>query len=105
MTATLKILPSADRDIDDQAGYIAVHEDLETAAAFYRAADETFEQLTKSPRIGRNSDYELPQLRGTRVFPMRHFTKHLIFYRVNQNEIEIVCIFHGARDLGNLIEE
>lgn len=105
MTAALKILPSADRDIDDQAGYIAVQEDVETAAAFYRAADETFELLTKSPRIGRNSDYELPQLRGTRIFPMRHFAKHLIFYRVNEDEIEIVRIFHGARDLENLFDE
>ena len=82
-----------------------MHEDLETAAAFYRAADDTFEQLTRSPRIGRNSDYELTQLRGTRVFPMRHFTKHLIFYRVNENEIEIVRVVHGARDLENLFDE
>jgi toxin ParE1/3/4 len=39
------------------------------------------------------------------MFPMRGFSKHLIFYRPLSNGAEIVRVIHGARDLEGLFEE
>ena len=39
------------------------------------------------------------------MFVMKGFPKHLIFYRISENEIEVIRVIHGARDIENLFEE
>jgi len=42
---------------------------------------------------------------GSRVFPVRGFGKHLVFYRPVEDGIEILRVIHGARDIEALFEE
>jgi ParE toxin of type II toxin-antitoxin system, parDE len=49
MTAHYRILPAADRDLDDQAAYLASQASLETALRFYDAASSTFAKLADMP--------------------------------------------------------
>ena len=50
------------------------------------------------PQLGRKREELLPHLRS---FPLGNY---VIFYRLMENEIEIVRILHGARDFPPLFE-
>ena len=45
-----------------------------------------------------------PLLAETRMFRVKGFTKHLIFYRPIKNGVEIIRVIHGARDIESLFE-
>lgn len=97
-------LPAADRDLDDQAGYLAQEASLETALRFYDAAGATFENIARMPGIGQPRESANPRLAGLRVWRVKGFEKHLIFYRPGDDGVEIVRVLHGARDIDSVLE-
>jgi toxin ParE1/3/4 len=96
--------PAAERELEQQAQYIAGSSGVEAARPFYRAAEETCRLIAGRPGIGRPVPYRNPLLAETRMFRMKGFTSHLIFYRPTRNGVEIVCVIHGARDIEGLFE-
>jgi len=104
MTLPVHVLPAADLDLDAQAGYLAEHAGLETALRFYDAAATSFEQIARMPGIGQL--WQSARLRPSelRIWRIEGFDRHLIFYPVTTDHIEIVRILHGARDLRNVLE-
>ncbi len=99
MTPRVHILPSADRDLDEQADYLAREASLETALRYYDAAAATFEHLAGMPGVGerwRSPERRLAELRVSRI---HGFENHLVFYRPIEDGIEIVRVLHGARDI------
>jgi toxin ParE1/3/4 len=97
--------PAADRDLEDQAQYIAETQDLDAALAFYAGAEKAFALIMRHPEAGTRVRLRHPLLRGTRAIPLSRFTNHLVFYRVGGSAIEIVRILHGARALENLSDD
>ncbi len=56
--------------------------------------------LAAHPWIGKETDYTHPKLAGIRFFLVgKPFDKHLIFYRVCGDTLDIVRIVHGLREL------
>ncbi len=104
MTAGYRILPAADRDLDDQAEYLAREANLETALRFYEAANRTFQELARMPGLGERRESDHPRLAGLRVHTIEAFPNHLAFYRQTAEGIEIVRVLHGARDLERILE-
>jgi toxin ParE1/3/4 len=104
MTAQYHVLPAADRDLDDQAAYLAQEASLETALRFYDAAAATFEDLAGMPGLGERRPTANQRLEGLRVWRIKGFEKHLIFYRAVEHGIEIIRVLHGARDIDRLLE-
>ena len=102
MSRKIVIRPAADRDLDEQAEYIAQHQDLATALRFYRAAEETFLLIAAQPKMGWTRDFGNPRLKGVRMCLMKDFDRHLVFYRPLQGGIEVLRIIHGARNIENL---
>jgi toxin ParE1/3/4 len=102
---TYSVSPAADRDMDDQADYLATEASLETALRFYDAAAATFGKLAQMPGLGEQWDSPNPRLAGLRVWRIEGFAKHLIFYRSAEDGIEIVRVLHGARDLDTVLGE
>jgi toxin ParE1/3/4 len=51
-----------------------------------------FWDLTEQPRIGLERDDLLPDMRS---FPIE---SHMVFYRLQQTQVEIVRILHGRQD-------
>jgi toxin ParE1/3/4 len=98
------VRPAADRDLDDQAEYLTAHQNLETGLRFYRAAEETFNLLAAQPKMGKPAECRSPLLAGMRMFPLKQFPRHLVFYRPLTDGIEIVRVLHGARDIESLFE-
>ena len=84
--------PRARSDLSEIWNYIA--EDNETRAdAFVDLIDQKIQALAGQPNMGRSRD-ELAE--GLRSFPVG---RHIIFYLVLPQGIEIVRILHGSRDL------
>jgi toxin ParE1/3/4 len=104
MIGRYSVLPAADRDLDDYAGYLSTHASLETALRFYDAASSTFGKLADTPGIGERWPTTHPRLAGLRVSRIEGFEKYLVFYRPVDDGIEVVRIIHAARDLGGVLD-
>jgi toxin ParE1/3/4 len=85
--------------LDEQAEYLAEHASLETALRFYDAANESFSFLARSPGVGVLRESANPAFAGVRIWRVSGFEKHLIFYRPNEDGIEVVRVLHGHRDI------
>jgi toxin ParE1/3/4 len=105
MTPRLTVLPAADQDLDDQAGYLAREASLETALRFYDAAATTFTNLARMPNMGERRESSNPRLEGLRIWRIQGFENHLIFYRPLEDGIEIVRVLHAARDIDSVLDE
>lgn len=101
MTRIIK-RPAAKRDLIEQADFIA-QENLEAALRFLDAAEKTFAQLARLPRIGKSRKVRSQVFANVRQFPITGFEKHLVFYRPIKGGIEVLRVLHGARDLNLVI--
>ncbi len=103
MKPAILVRPAAERDLDEQAEYLASHGNLELALRFYRAAEATFELLAHRPRMGKVNQFRSRFLTNVRTFPLKGFPKHLVFYLLIGQGVEIIRVLHGARDLEILL--
>jgi toxin ParE1/3/4 len=103
MSSRFIIAPDAEKELDNQASYIAGKAEPETGARLYTAAEAAFELLARNPELGPVRDFGKEELSGLRMGPIRGFEKHLIFYRPTDEGIEIVWIFHASQDIEALI--
>ena len=70
---------------------------------FLLAVEQTLANLERMPRMGSPFPLNNPRLQGLRHQTVKGFPNHLIFYLVDGNQIEVVRILHGARDIDNLL--
>jgi toxin ParE1/3/4 len=103
MSYLLRILPTADADVDAAAAYIA-HDNLDAALRFYDAVDTTYRQLRQHPK--RSPIYEIdPRLTDIRKRAVTGFSNYLMFYRIDDQVVEIIRVLHGARDIPAVLFE
>jgi len=69
------------------------------ALRFLNAAEVTMRKLVTQPRLAGRWESDDPALRDIRVWPIRGFKNHLIFYRVHRSRLEIVRVLHAAQDI------
>lgn len=98
------ITPSADRDLDAQFFYFA-EESVSLARRFFAAAELTFDRLARVPELGAVYGFERAEIADLRVWQVRGFENHLIFYRPIPDGIEVVRVLHGARDIPTVFDE
>lgn len=92
-----RISKNALRELDEIFFYWARRASLEVADRLVEALEEHFALLAESPGIGRQCD-EIAA--GVRCFPAG---KYLIYYRKARGSVEILHVFHGARDRTDMI--
>lgn len=97
--------PRARLDVVEQAIYLGQEASEEVALRFIDAVDAAFRRLADTPEIGRLCELRSPRLAGLRSWSVPGFEKHLIFYRVDEDLVEVVRIVHGARDLALALED
>jgi toxin ParE1/3/4 len=87
-----RVLKDAERDLDAIFLYWAERASLQAADRLVDAITERFWLLGEHPEVGRSC----PDIaRGVRCFPAG---RYLIYYRKLRRGVEILHIFHGARD-------
>ena len=91
----------AKSDIIELADYIA-QDSLQAAEQFISAVETAFRFLSQTPAAGALRDYLNPSLTGLRMWPVRGFAKHLVFYRETPEGLEIVRVLHATRDIEGL---
>ena len=102
MTRGIVQRPRAEQDIIDQVFHI--HRDNPAAARRLLAAiDHTLAMLLDLPEIGARRHHG--RIEGLRMWQVRGFEKHLIFYRPSKDGIEVIRVLHASRDLVAVLDE
>lgn len=96
--------PQVVRDLTDHYVFLG-QDNLNVAERFLAAADETFHQLARMPEMGSPRVAGHSELSGLRMFRIRGFEQHLVFYRPIESGVEIVRVLHSSRDVAVLFEE
>ena len=98
MSAAILIRPGAQTDLEEQRDYLETQNPV-VADRYLESVEQTLEQLSRFPLMGRQRDYDHPRLSGMRMRPVRGFEKYLIFYLPGADGIEVVRVLHSARDI------
>ncbi len=69
------------------------------------AVEKTVQQLSLMPEIGAPRETRNPALKGLRVCPVKDFEDFLIFYLANGDNVRIIRILHGRRDLDGILKK
>lgn len=95
------VLPRAEADISEIALFIA-DDSLDAAIRFIDQARDAFEFLSKFPDAGSDHVLSSESLKGTKSWPIRGFEKWIVFYQIRDDELLVIRVLHGARDIDNL---
>jgi toxin ParE1/3/4 len=98
----LIVSDSAVADILDQGDWYALQSGPRLSNRWERAVTNSLLKLTKHPRTGSLCKFKVEEIRDVRRTPIPGFPKHLIFYRIDNEEIFILRVLHRARDLESL---
>ncbi len=102
VTAHIILQPAAQRDLDEIADYLSKRS-LRAAIRFSHEVSHSFQQLAEMPELGGLYESAHPALEGARVWRVRKFKKYLMFYRVVQQDVQMLRVLHGARDIESLL--
>ena len=82
MKSPVVVRPRAQRDLDDQAVYLAEQASPATGNRFLIAAEATFALLASQPLIGWHPNVKRPKaLESLRMFTISGFEKMMVLYR------------------------
>lgn len=98
--ASLRVSPEAETDLDDIWVYVAQEsQSLERADQFLDRFEAFFVRLTENPYLGRRRDDLRP---GYRSFPVADY---VVIYRVAAEDVLLLRIVRGSRDIPELTKE
>jgi toxin ParE1/3/4 len=80
-------------------------ENPDAATRVIEAAHETLKNLAVTPGLGRPHKFRNTKLKAVRSWRVSGFDNYLIFYRPVPEGIEVLHVYHGARDIEALLGE
>jgi len=96
----------ADAKVDiAEIGHYFAERDRNVESRFYQALDKTVDMLVSSPNIGERCRFRSPKTKGMRMWLVDGFSNYLIFYRVQDDMLQILRVVHGARDYATMFNE
>ncbi|MFH7245159.1 MAG: type II toxin-antitoxin system RelE/ParE family toxin [Spirulina sp.] len=102
--ANLTKRPIVIQDLIAHATYISL-DNLDAGDRFLYAAEATFQRIAKLPEIGRRSGFTSPRLAQIRQYPIKGFSKYIIFYQIHPDTVEIIRVLHGAQNLEFILDQ
>jgi toxin ParE1/3/4 len=93
----------ATQDIRSQANYILAMGNRKAAERFLESAEYAFAQLAATPNIGKIVSLVLSDMGTIRQWRIKNFKDYLIFYKVHDDQVEVLRVLHGARDLEDIL--
>lgn len=98
MTQRVRRSDRAEHDLDEIFAYVAA-DSLSAAERLIVRLEAAEERLGEYPQLAAARDeFRL----GLRIWPIGSY---LILYRTSPDAVEIIRILHGARDLGEALED
>ncbi len=98
------IRPAARDDILRQYQYYVTEGALDAAARFLDAVDDSVAHLSQMPETGAPRSSINPALSGLRMWPVKGFEDIRIYYLIQSDEMRIIRVLHGRRDIQNILE-
>lgn len=98
----INISDAAVADILEQADWYESKADYKLAERWENAVTAAMLRIAKAPGSGQLCFFRNSELRDVRRTFVTGFPKHLIFYRFTEEELLVLRIVHGARDLEKL---
>jgi len=98
----LALSDAAIADILEQADWYTSQSGEALARRWEKAVTGAVLRILKAPAAGAPCSFKSHNLRHVRRTIITGFPKHLLFYRFRNNELLILRVVHGARDLENL---
>ena len=92
----------ATQDIRQQANYILVNGNRELGEKFLEFVEYAFAQLAITPNMGKVVS-SLSDMGTIRQWRIKNFKDYLIFYKVQEEQVEVLRVLHGGRDLEDLL--
>ncbi|HZL13882.1 MAG TPA: type II toxin-antitoxin system RelE/ParE family toxin [Verrucomicrobiae bacterium] len=90
-------------DVEQCADYLSTEADEAVAAAWYAALKKSLEHIQRVPGIGRvREDLPMPEIR---TLNLRKYPNYLVFYRLENNAIELLRVRHGMMNLPELFSK
>ena len=90
-------------DVEQCADYLSTEADETVAAAWYAALKKSLEHILRVPEIGRvRDDLPMPEIR---TLNLRKYPNYLVFYRLENNCIELLRVRHGMMNLPELFSK
>ena len=103
MKLTIQVSIAADLDVQEIANYILM-DNSDAGMRFIPAVHQTLEGLAEFPGKGSRKFAEGLELSGLRSYGVDGFPNHLIFYRVEpENVLQVLAVIRGARDWVRLL--
>jgi toxin ParE1/3/4 len=98
----LTLSDAAVADILEQYEWYEEQSGEKLAKRWEKAVTSTLLRISRRPGTGSPCKFSSAELRGTRRAPISGFPRHLVFYLPYSDEIVVLRIVHGARDLETL---
>lgn len=98
------VLPSARADILQQVGYFVDIGQDQLADRFIEAARLAIGQISHTPQAGSPRPMKNRRLAGLRTWSIDGFDELKIYYLASDDELTIVRILHGRRDVQSILE-
>jgi toxin ParE1/3/4 len=96
-----RVAPLAESDLDDIWYFLASESgSFDIADRFIDTITARFVTLASYPHMGRQRDHDLRP--GVRTFPVGNY---IIAYRVDTDEVVILRVLRGSRDIESLFRE
>jgi toxin ParE1/3/4 len=93
-------------DLLNKTDWYREHASSEIADHFVVAVEETLQNLTKMPGMGRPHFTSWPEFEGMRSYRvLRPFNRLVIFYRHDSEVLFAERLIHGTRDLPRRLRE
>ena len=100
---SIRIHDEVEGDVDEIWNYIA-EDSPETADRFVDAVEETFAQILRHPGLGHRRRWRRRKLADLRLWRVEGFPNHLVFYREEDDTVEIVAVISGYRRLERILK-
>jgi toxin ParE1/3/4 len=84
--------------------YLVASDAPEVAMRFREAVRRTIESLARNPLVGPRFFSESSRLNNLRSWPVIGFEAIRIYYLAGADDLQIVRILHGKRDIKSVIE-
>ena len=77
----------------------------DAATRVIEAAYQTFKSLARTPALGRLRKFHHPRLKGIHSWRIEGFDNYIVFYRPMPEGIQVLHVYHGARNIEALFNE
>ncbi len=104
MALNLLKRPAVERDIEECFVYIAEN-DLDVGIAFMVALQDSLDQLSEFPLLGQVLPSSVTPNQTIRVWRVKGYEKYLIFYCLEDENVDIVRVLHSSRNITELFEQ